>query len=176
MTVGERLQRFLARKPTLSNDVFIAPSASVIGDVRLGERSSVWYGCVLRGDINYIRIGRCTNVQDGTVIHLADDYPALVGDYVTIGHAAVVHACEVQDECLVGMNATILDGAVIGTRSIVAAGSLVPQGMEVPPGSLVAGVPARVRRNLSGQEQEGLKAWAEKYLKVAEAHAVLHSE
>ena len=176
MTVGERLQRFLARKPTLSNDVFIAPSASVIGDVRLGERSSVWYGCVLRGDINYIRIGRCTNVQDGTVIHLADDYPALVGDYVTIGHAAVVHACEVQDECLVGMNATILDGAVIGTRSIVAAGSLVPQGMEVPPGSLVAGVPARVRRNLSSQEQEGLKAWAEKYLKVAEAHAVLHSE
>ena len=176
MTVGERLQRFLARKPTLSNDVFIAPSASVIGDVRLGERSSVWYGCVLRGDINYIRIGRCTNVQDGTVIHLADDYPALVGDYVTIGHAAVVHACEVQDECLVGMNATILDGAVIGTRSIVAAGSLVPQGMEVPPGSLVAGVPARVRRNLSGQEQEALKAWAEKYLKVAEAHAVLHSE
>jgi len=176
MTVGERLQRFLARKPTLSNDVFIAPSASVIGDVRLGERSSVWYGCVLRGDINYIRIGRCTNVQDGTVIHLADDYPALVGDYVTIGHAAVVHACEVQDECLVGMNATILDGAVIGTRSIVAAGSLVPQGMEVPPGSLVAGVPARVRRNLSGQEQEGLKAWAEKYLEVAEAHAVLHSE
>ena len=109
------------------------------------------------------------------MVHLADDYPALVGDYVTIGHAAVVHACEVQDECLVGMNATILDGAVIGARSIVAAGSLVTQGMEVPSGSLVAGVPARVRRNLSGQEQEGLKAWAEKYLEVAEAHAALSS-
>ena len=148
----------------------------MVGDVRLGARSNVWYGCVLRGDINFIRIGEGTNVQDGSIIHLADNYPAIVGDYVTIGHAAVIHACEVRDECLVGMNATILDGAVIGRRSIVAAGTLVPQGMEVSPGSLVAGVPAKVKRVLSEEEQIALKVWAEKYLEIAAAHAALSSE
>ncbi len=171
MTVRERLDRFLAKEPTLADEVFIAPGATVVGDVRLGFRSSVWYGCVLRGDINFIQIGEGTNVQDGTVVHLADDYPAVVGDYVTIGHAAVIHACVVEGECLIGMNATILDGAVVGRRSIVGAGSLVLQGMKIPPGSLVAGVPAKVKRSLSEEEQTALKPWAEKYVAVAAAHS-----
>ena len=171
MTVGERLERFLTKEPTLSDEVFIAPGATVVGDVRVGLRSSVWYGCVLRGDINFIEIGEGTNVQDGSIVHLDDDYPAVVGDYVTIGHAAVIHACVVEDECLIGMNATILDGAVVGRRSIVGAGSLVLQGMKIPPGSLVAGVPAKVKRTLSGEEQDALKPWAEKYIAVAAAHA-----
>ncbi|MFP6886105.1 MAG: gamma carbonic anhydrase family protein [Opitutales bacterium] len=171
MTVSERLERFLTKEPTLADDVFIAPGATVVGDVRLGSRSSVWYGCVLRGDINFIQIGEGTNVQDGSIVHLDDDYPAVVGDYVTIGHAAVIHACIVEDECLIGMNATILDGAVVGRRSIVGAGSLVLQGMKIPPGSLVAGVPAKVKRLLSEEEQDALKPWAEKYVAVAAAHA-----
>ncbi len=171
MTVSERLERFLTKEPTLADDVFIAPGATVVGDVRLGSRSSVWYGCVLRGDINFIQIGEGTNVQDGSIVHLDDDYPAVVGDYVTIGHAAVIHACIVEDECLIGMNATILDGAVVGRRSIVGAGSLVLQGMKIPSGSLVAGVPAKVKRLLSEEEQDALKPWAEKYVAVAAAHA-----
>ncbi|SVB60371.1 uncharacterized protein METZ01_LOCUS213225 [marine metagenome] len=171
MTVSERLERFLTKEPTLAEDVFIAPGATVVGDVRLGSRSSVWYGCVLRGDINFIQIGEGTNVQDGSIVHLDDDYPAVVGDYVTIGHAAVIHACIVEDECLIGMNATILDGAVVGRRSIVGAGSLVLQGMKIPSGSLVAGVPAKVKRLLSEEEQDALKPWAEKYVAVAAAHA-----
>ena len=171
MTVSERLERFLSKEPTLADDVFIAPGATVVGDVRLGSRSSVWYGCVLRGDINFIQIGEGTNVQDGSIVHLDDDYPAVVGDYVTIGHAAVIHACIVEDECLIGMNATILDGAVVGRRSIVGAGSLVLQGMKIPSGSLVAGVPAKVKRLLSEEEQDALKPWAEKYVAIAAAHA-----
>ncbi|MFP6892652.1 MAG: gamma carbonic anhydrase family protein [Opitutales bacterium] len=170
MTIQERLDLFLSKEPQLAEEVFIARGATVIGDVRLGARSSVWYGCVLRGDINFIQIGEATNVQDGTVIHLADDFPVVIGDYVTVGHAAVVHACVVEDECLIGMNSTILDGAVIGRRSIVAAGSLVPQGMQVPPGSLVAGVPAKVKRVLGEEEQASLKSWAGKYVAVAAAH------
>jgi gamma-carbonic anhydrase len=170
MTIQERLELFLSTEPQLAENAFIAAGATVIGDVRLGARSSVWYGCVLRGDINFIQIGEATNVQDGTVIHLADDFPVIIGDYVTIGHAAVVHACVVEDECLIGMNSTILDGAVIGARSIVAAGSLVPQGMQVPPGSLVAGVPAKVKRALGEEEQAFLRSWAEKYVAVAAAH------
>ena len=106
--------------------MFIASSAVVVGDVRLGEHSSVWYNAVLRGDINYISIGDETNVQDGVIGHLSDDHPLLVGNRVTIGHGAVIHACTIEDECLIGMNATILDGSHIGKQSIVAAGSLVP--------------------------------------------------
>lgn len=173
MTVQESLARHLSRKPSLGEGAFVAPGAVVVGDVRLGPLSSVWYRCVLRGDINYIQVGEGTNVQDGTVLHLADDYPVVIGDYVTIGHAAVVHACTVEDECLIGMSATVMDGAVVGRRSIVAAGSVVPQGMKIPPGSLVAGVPAKIKRTLSEKEQAALRGWAEKYIAVAKAHARL---
>ena len=170
MNTEDRLTTFLGRAPRLSDGVFIAPSATVLGDVRLGGHASVWYGAVLRGDINYISIGAFSNIQDAAVGHLADDYPLIVGDYVTVGHGAVLHACEIGNECLIGMGSTILDGAKIGNQCIIAAGSVVPMGMVVPDGSLVAGVPAVVKSELSSEKRGGLKKWAEKYLLVKEAH------
>ena len=170
MKVHERLKKFLTKDISLDNDVWIAPSATVLGDVRIGKQSSIWYGCVLRGDINYIRIGQCSNLQDGVIGHLSDDYPLVIGNYVTIGHAAVIHACEIGDECLVGMNATILDGAKIGKQSIIAAGTVIPTGMVVPDGSLVAGVPGEIKKQISPKKRADLKGWAVKYLEVTKAH------
>ena len=160
----------MEEEPLYGPDVFVAPTAVVIGDVQMDEGSSLWYGGVLRGDINSIKIGKFSNLQDGVIGHLADEYPLVVSQYVTVGHGAVIHACEIGDECLIGMNSTILDGAKIGEQSIVAAGSLVPAGMEVPAGSLVAGVPAKIKKELSDKERKDLKKWAEKYLTVAKAH------
>lgn len=170
LKLSQRLSTYLDKKPTLGDGVFIAPSATVIGDVRLGAGSSVWYGAVLRGDINFISIGEGTNLQDGVIGHLADDFPLEVGNFVTIGHGAVIHACVIEDECLIGMNATVLDGAHVGRQSIVAAGAVVPQGMQVPEGSLVAGIPATTRKALSPERRKGLRKWAEKYIEVAKAH------
>ena len=170
MKLTDRLATYLSKKPALGEGVFIAPSATVVGDVRLGDGCSVWYGSVLRGDINFISIGEGTNLQDGVIGHLADDLPLEVGKYVTVGHGAVIHACVIEDECLIGMNATVLDGARIGRQSIVAAGTVVPQGMQVPEGSLVAGVPAATRRTLSPERRLGLRKWAEKYVEVSKAH------
>jgi carbonic anhydrase/acetyltransferase-like protein (isoleucine patch superfamily) len=173
MTVQERLARHLGRTPDVARAAFVAANASVIGDVTLGERSSVWYGCVLRGDINSIVIGEGSNVQDGTIVHLADNYGVRVGDYTTIGHAAIIHACDIGNECLIGMGATVLDGARIGDRCLVGANALVTQRFVAPPGSMVLGAPAKVVRPLTEQEQNGLRSWAEKYVEVAKAHAAL---
>ena len=170
MDVDQRLDKHMDEEPLYGPDVFVAPTAVVIGDVQMDEGSSLWYGGVLRGDINSIKIGKFSNLQDGVIGHLADDYPLVVGQYVTVGHGAVIHACEIGDECLIGMNSTVLDGAKIGKQSIVAAGSLVPAGMEVPAGSLVAGVPAKIKKQLTEEERGGLKKWAVKYLAVAKAH------
>lgn len=155
------------RSPQLGEGVYVAPSAELVGGVSLGRESSVWFQCVLRADINVIEIGECSNIQDATVIHVADQFGTKVGDWVTVGHRAVLHACTVEDEVLVGMGAIIMDGAVIGRRSIVGAGALVPPGMEVPPGSLVLGMPARVQRTLREEEQARLRIWAERYLATA---------
>jgi gamma-carbonic anhydrase len=171
MTYQERLARHLGRTPDVSKALFVAPNATVIGDVVLGPLSSVFYGAVLRGDIHEIRVGEGTNVQDNAIVHLADDYGAAIGAWCTIGHAAIVHACMVEDECLIGMGATILDGARIGARSIVGANSLVAQHFSCPPGSMVYGSPAKVIRPLTAAEQDGLRPWAEKYVEVAKAHA-----
>lgn len=170
MDTTERLDKHLGEEPLYGPDVFVAPTAVVMGDVQMDEGSSLWYGGVLRGDINSIKIGKFSNLQDGVIGHLADEHSLVVGKYVTVGHGAVIHACEIADECLIGMNSTILDGVKIGKQSIVAAGSLVPAGMDVPAGSLVAGVPAKIKRKLSGEEKKNLKKWAEKYLVVAKAH------
>lgn len=170
MTITERLQTFLERDPEIDSTAYVAKDAVVIGSVKVGPKASVWHGCVLRGDIERIIIGEGSNVQDGTVIHLADDLAAVVGRYVTIGHKAMIHACTIEDECLIGMNATILDGALIGTRSIVGAGAVVTKGTSIPPGSLVLGTPAKVIRPLSEEEQAGLKEWADKYVEVSAYH------
>lgn len=171
MTVQERLDRYLGRAPDTARAAFVAPNATVLGDVTLGADSSVWYGCVLRGDINAIAIGAGSNVQDGTIVHLADDHGVRVGTFTTIGHAAIIHACDIGDECLIGMGATILDGAKIGDRCIVGANALVTQRFVAPPGSMILGAPAKVVRALSEEEQRGLRRWAEKYIEVAKAHA-----
>jgi gamma-carbonic anhydrase len=160
----KQLDRFLSKKPKIGKGVYIARGAAVLGDVTLGDYSSVWYNAVLRGDINRIAVGHHSNVQDNAVLHLADDFPCIIGNYVTIGHSAVVHACTVGDEVLVGMGAVILDGAIIGRQSIIGAKALVTQGTNIPPGSLVLGAPAKVVRVLSREERAGLKAWAQKYV------------
>jgi len=170
MTTQERLEMFLGKDPSIPGSAYVAEEATLLGDVRLGEQSSIWPGCVVRGDINYIEIGSRSNVQDGTVVHLADDYPVIVGKDVTIGHKALIHACAIEDECLIGMGATVMDGAVVGAQSIVGAGSLVTQGAKIPPGSLVMGAPARIKRELSAEEREKIKDWAAKYLEVSAAH------
>ena len=160
----KQLDTFLRRKPKLGKNVFIAQTAVVIGDVTLGAHSSVWYHAVLRGDINRIVIGHHTNIQDNAVLHLADDFACIIGNYVTVGHSAIVHACTVGDEVLVGMGAVILDGAVVGRQSLIGAKALVTQGMKIPPGSLVLGAPAKVVRKLTREERSGLKHWATKYV------------
>jgi len=159
-----QLDTFLRKKPTLAPNVYIASTAVVLGDVTLGAHSSVWYNAVLRGDINRIIVGEYSNVQDNAVLHLADSFPCILGRYVTVGHSAIVHACTVEDECLIGMGATILDGALIGAQSIIGANALVTQGTVVPPGSMVLGSPAKVVRQLSQAERDSLRGWAEKYV------------
>ena len=171
MTVQERIAAHLGKTPDIQRALFVAANATIVGDVVLGARSSVFYGAVLRGDINVIRVGEGTNIQDNAVVHLADDAGAFIGAWCTIGHAAIVHACAIADECLIGMGATILDQAKIGARSIVGANSLVPQRFECPPGSLVYGAPAKIIRPLTEEEQQSIRGWAEKYVEVAKAHA-----
>jgi carbonic anhydrase/acetyltransferase-like protein (isoleucine patch superfamily) len=159
-----RLDQYLRKQPTLGQGVYLARTAVVLGDVTLGDHTSVWYGAVLRGDINRIVVGHHSNIQDNAVLHLADELPCIVGNWVTVGHGAIVHACAVGDECLVGMGAVILDGAKIGKQSIIGAKALVKQGMQIPPGSLVLGTPAKIVRPLSPAERAQLKGWAQKYV------------
>jgi carbonic anhydrase/acetyltransferase-like protein (isoleucine patch superfamily) len=161
--IAERLQRGPRQHPS----VFLAPSATVVGDVTLEEESSVWYGAVLRGDINRIVVGPRSNIQDNAVLHLADDFPVLIGELVTIGHSAIVHACTIDDESLIGMGGIILDGAEIGARSIIGANTLVTLGMKVPAGSLVLGSPGKVVRQLTLEEQTTTSRWARKYVETA---------
>lgn len=171
MTVQERLALHLQKTPDVASASWVARGATVVGDVTLGAQSSVFYGAVLRGDIARIVVGEGTNLQDNVIVHLADDLDAIIGSWCTVGHGAIVHACTIEDECLIGMGAIVLDGAVIGARSIVGAGALVTPGTVIPPGSMVLGKPAQVRRQLTVHEQQGIRKWAEKYVHVSAAHA-----
>jgi len=157
-------------EPQVAESAFIAPSADLIGRVKVGEESSVWFNATLRGDINFIEIGNQSNVQDNVVIHLSDDYPTIVGDLVTVGHGAILHACTIEDEVLVGMGATILDGVKIGKNSIIGANALVTGGTQIPEGSLVLGSPAKVVKTLSQEEQADIKNWALKYVKQSKIY------
>ena len=170
MTFEEQIAMFLGRSPRLAPTAFIAHGAFVAGDVTIGEEVSIWPGCSLRGDIAPIVIGAHSNVQDGSVVHVADDMPAFVGEWVTVGHKAIVHACEIGDEVLVGMGAIILDGAKIGRRCIIGANATVTMQTEIPPGSLVLGSPATVKKTLSEEEQSGIRRWAERYVTLSRAY------
>jgi carbonic anhydrase/acetyltransferase-like protein (isoleucine patch superfamily) len=171
MTVQERLALHLSKTPVTSGAVFIAKGATVIGNVTLGRDSSVFYGAVLRGDIESIVIGAGSNIQDNVIIHLADGAGVRVGADCTVGHAAILHACVIEDGCLIGMGAIVLDKAVIGAGSIVGAGSLVTQGFTCPPDSMVFGRPAKVIRPLTADERGTGRRLALKYVEVAKAHA-----
>ena len=159
-----QLDQFLRKQPSLGQGVYLASTAIVVGDVMIGDYSSVWFHAVLRGDINYIKLGAYTNIQDGAVVHLADDYGCEIGNWVTVGHSAVVHACKIGDESLIGMNSTVLDGAEIGAQSVVGANALVTGGTKIPEGSLVLGSPAKVIRALTEAERADIKPWAQKYV------------
>ena len=151
--------------PRVHPSAFIDDSAQVIGDVEIGEESSVWMAVVVRGDVNRIRIGRRSNIQDGTVVHvMRDTHPTTIGDNVTIGHGAVVHGCTIESQCLIGMGAILLNGAAVGAQSIVAAGALVVEGMKVPPRSLVMGSPGKVKRLLTQAEIAEIQTYADRYV------------
>jgi len=169
MTPEERFTRYLDKTPDIDPDAYVHPDATIIGDVTLKALSSIWPGAVLRGDINSIVIGEGSNVQDGSVVHLADDYGVVVGDYVTIGHLAMIHACTIGEESLIGMSSTVLDGAVIGPRCVVGANALVTKGFEAPEGSVIMGVPGKIVKTMTVAEQNQLKAWADKYVQVSAA-------
>ena len=157
--------------PQIAATAYIDPAAVVIGDVSIGEDSSVWPCAVIRGDVNWIRIGARTNIQDGSVLHvMKDEYPLQIGDNVTVGHATVLHGCTIESRCLIGMGSVILNNAKIGAGSIVAAGSLVPEGTVVPPGSLFMGHPGRFRRALTAEDQEAIDRYAERYVGYKETY------
>ena len=160
----------LQKGPTIHSSAWVVPGATVIGDVILEEESSVWHGAVLRGDINRIIIGPRSNIQDNAVVHLDTNYPTTMGELVTVGHTAIVHACAIDNEVLIGMGATILDDVEIGARSIIGANALVTIGTKIPPGSLVLGSPAKIRRQLSLDEQKDIARWAWSYVETAKQY------
>lgn len=156
--------------PAVDEHAWLAPNATVVGQVRIHARASVFYGAVLRADMAEIVLGRGSNLQDNVVVHTDYGFPTLIGTGVSVGHAAVVHGCTVEDDCLIGMNATVLNGAVVGAGSLVAGGAVVLEGTKIPPRSLVAGVPAKVRRSLTDEEFAKVVQNAETYVELAAGH------
>lgn len=157
-------------RPTLGARAFVDASAQVIGAVELGEDASVWMNTVVRGDVNQIRLGARTNVQDSCVLHVAAEHPTVLGDDVTVGHSVTLHGCTIERHCLIGIGAIVLNGAKVGEESIVAAGALVTEGMQVPPRSLVMGSPAKVKRALTDEERAGLRRYAENYVRYKDEY------
>jgi carbonic anhydrase/acetyltransferase-like protein (isoleucine patch superfamily) len=157
--------------PTIPDTCYVDESAQVIGDVVLGENASIWMNAVVRGDVNYIRIGANSNIQDNSVMHgMLNQWPVVVGDWVTVGHSVTLHGCVVEDRCLIGMGVIILNGARIGAGSIVAAGTLIPEETTIPPGSLVMGVPGKVRKQLGDEDQKTILRYAQNYLGYKETY------
>ncbi|KAG7399949.1 hypothetical protein PHYBOEH_007469 [Phytophthora boehmeriae] len=169
-----RAVKNLGRSPQFAEKTFVAPNASVIGDVKVGKGSSIWYNATVRGDVNHITIGENTNIQDQAVVHVAKihkDIPTKIGNNVTVGPAAIVHACTIQDHCIIGTGAQVLDGAEVGAKSIITAGSIVTQNKKVPSGQLWSGVPARYLRDLTAEEMEFMQQCSVEYAQLAEQHA-----
>jgi len=161
---------YKGKKPKIGSNVFIAPTATVIGDVEIADGVSIWYGAVLRGDLAPIRIGKNTNIQDNCTVHTDTDKPAVIGEHVTVGHNAVVHGCTVESNCLIGMNATVLNDAQVKTGSIVASGSVVREKQTVGPHHLVAGIPAALKKDLSNERVDEFDRAVNLYLRLAAEH------
>ena len=165
------IRSYRGRTPQIPVSAYIDPDAVIIGDVTIGELSSVWPGVVIRGDVNWIRIGARTNIQDGSVLHvMKDTHPLVLGDAVTIGHGVILHGCTIESSVLIGMGSILLNGAKIGSGSIVAAGTLVPEGAVVPPGSLFMGHPGKLRRALTPEDQASIEAYAARYIEYSETY------
>jgi carbonic anhydrase/acetyltransferase-like protein (isoleucine patch superfamily) len=165
------LRSYKGIRPRVGERVYVDPSAQVIGDVELGDHSSVWMNAVVRGDVHSIRIGAHSNIQDNCVVHVFKAlHPTVLADHVTVGHSVTLHGCTIGSYCLIGMGATILNGAKIGDNSIIAAGTLIPEGMEVPPGSLVMGLPGKVRRPITDDERASIRVYAQNYFEYKETY------
>ncbi|MGB7069726.1 MAG: gamma carbonic anhydrase family protein [Pyrinomonadaceae bacterium] len=170
------IKTFRDSQPKIHATAYVSENAVVIGDVEIGEDASVWYGSILRADVNYIRIGARTNIQDGSVIHVSSKtHPTILEHEVTVGHRVTLHGCYVESGCLIGIGSIILDGARIGSHSLVAAGSLITPNTQVPPGSLVMGSPAKIKRNLTEDEIADLKRFWENYVTLKEEYAALNA-
>ncbi|WP_025898515.1 gamma carbonic anhydrase family protein [Sneathiella glossodoripedis] len=169
--MSNNIHTFKGVTPSFDDTVFVAPSADVIGDVEIGEGSSIWFNCVVRGDVNSIRIGKRSNIQDGTVIHVSNGtHPAVIGDDVLVGHNCIIHGCTLEDESFVGMGATVLDGAVVESGAMVAAGALLTPNKRVPTGELWGGSPAKFLRKLSDEEVANLTSGAKHYAELAQIY------
>jgi gamma-carbonic anhydrase len=163
------IRGYLGKVPKIGEGVFIAETAQIIGDVEIGDHSSIWFNTVVRGDVFYIRIGKCSNIQDSCVLHVTRDrFATVVGDYVTVAHGVILHGCTIESHCLIGMGAIVMDQVVVGEGSIVGAGALLTMGLQVPPKSLVLGSPAKVVRELSLTEVQGIDRYAQNYLMYKE--------
>jgi carbonic anhydrase/acetyltransferase-like protein (isoleucine patch superfamily) len=168
------LHEYKGKWPQLGERVYIAAGAQIIGDVEIGDHSSVWYNCVIRGDVDIVRIGRHTNIQDGTIGHvMRNECPLIVKDYVTVGHGVMLHGCTIESHCLIGMRATLLNSVVVGEYSIVGAGALITEGTEIPPRSLVLGLPAKVQRLLTGEEVASIDQYARRYYEYKETYLAM---
>ena len=172
MNAKEGLYFYENHYPKLADSVFVAPGAKIIGQVSIAEYANVWYNAVIRGDVNWISIGKYTNIQDSAVVHVIHEWPTVIGSYVTVGHGAILHNCEIADHCLIGMGAIILGQASIGENTVIGAGTLIPENKKIPPNSLVIGSPGKVIRQLTEEERKNVLAntedyaWeAQKYLK-----------
>lgn len=159
------ITNFKNLNPKINESCFIASTADIIGDVTVKEKSSIWFNTVLRGDVNKIEVGSGTNIQDGCIVHVADEYPTIIGNNVTIGHGAIIHGCTIKDGAFIGMGAIILDGAVIGEGALIGAGALVTEGKEIPPNTLAVGIPAKIIKRLSDE-----------YIKMAENRAIEYAK
>lgn len=164
------IKKVMGKAPAIHQSVFLADTAAITGNVTMAEQSSAFYGVSARGDSAPIRVGARSNLQDNVVLHADEGYPCTIGEDVSVGHAAIVHGATVGDGALIGMNATVLNGATVGAGSLVAANSMVPEGMEIPPNSMVAGVPAKIRRELTEEQSAGLKQNAEVYVRLSAEH------
>lgn len=164
------IKEYKGIEPKIDETAFIAESADIVGQVTIEKNANIWYGTVLRADDNYITVGENTNIQDGSIVHISEKFPTIIGKNVTVGHKSIIHGCEIGDNTLIGMGSIVLDGAKVGEFTLLGAGSLVPPGKEIPSGVLAMGSPAKVIRELSDEEKENLTNSALKYVKLANNH------